>query len=147
MRGERWTERRPAAESPEQTGALRGQSTPPPKRAHTSSKGTYDDPRPCALRGLTQFEGPQLVFLTHEPTRCRAAFMVCEALHLPPDASMRLAGRRVTHDEQKYIFDLIETRIRTRKPVAISCTKAYLRGIPFYVDERTIVRGHILARF
>src|SRR5258708_9677534 len=65
--------------------------------------------------------------------------MVCEALHLPPDRFDAFAGARVTHEEQKEIFDLIETRIRTRKPAAYLMHKAYLRGIPFYVDERAIV--------
>src|SRR5262249_19194623 len=65
--------------------------------------------------------------------------MVCEALHLPPDRFDIFAGARVTHDEQKKIFDLIETRIRTRKPAAYLMQKAYLRGIAFYVDERAIV--------
>ena len=89
---------------------------------------------------VTQFRAAQLVFAhgTTDPF-AEAAFMVCEALHLPPDRFDVFAGARVTHDEQKKIFDLIETRIRTRKPAAYLMHKAYLRGIPFYVDERTIV--------
>jgi ribosomal protein L3 glutamine methyltransferase len=89
---------------------------------------------------VTQFRAAQLVFAhgTTDPF-AEAAFMVCEALHLPPDRFDAFAGARVTHDEQKKIFDLIETRIRTRKPAAYLMQKTYLRGIPFYVDERTIV--------
>src|SRR5258708_8934481 len=71
--------------------------------------------------------------------------MVCEALHLPPDRFDAFAGARVTHDEQKEIFDLIETRIRTRKPASYPLPTAYLRGIPFYVDERAIVPRSYLA--
>src|SRR5260370_30164537 len=89
---------------------------------------------------VTQFRAAQLVFAhgTTDPL-AEAAFMVCEALHLPPDRFDVFAGARVTHEEQKNIFDLIETRIRTRKPAAYLMQKAYLRGIAFYVDERTIV--------
>ena len=89
---------------------------------------------------VTQFRAAQLVFAhgTTDPL-AEAAFMVCEALHLPPDRFDAFAGARVTHEEQKEIFDLIETRIRTRKPAAYLMHKAYLRGIPFYVDERAIV--------
>jgi ribosomal protein L3 glutamine methyltransferase len=89
---------------------------------------------------VTQFGAAQLVFAhgTTDPV-AEAAFMVCEALHLPPDRFDMFAGARVTHDEQKKIFDLIEARIRTRKPAAYLLQKAYLRGIPFYVDERAIV--------
>ena len=89
---------------------------------------------------VTQFRAAQLVFAhgTTDPL-AEAAFMVCEALHLPPDRFEVFAGARVTHDEQKRIFDLVEARIRTRKPAAYLLQKAYLRGIPFYVDERAIV--------
>jgi ribosomal protein L3 glutamine methyltransferase len=89
---------------------------------------------------VTQFRAAQLVFAhgTTDPL-AEAAFMVCEALHLPPDRFDVFAGARVTHDEQKKIFDLIEARIHTRKPAAYLLQKAYLRGIPFYVDERAIV--------
>src|SRR5260370_25478358 len=89
---------------------------------------------------VTQFRAAQLVFAhgTTDPL-AEAAFMVCEALHLPPDRFDVFAGARVTHEEQKNIFDLIEARIRTRKPAAYLMKKAYLRGIAFYVDEHTIV--------
>ena len=49
------------------------------------------------------------------------------------------AAARVARHEQKAIFDLIEARIRTRKPAAYLLQKAYLRGVAFYVDERAIV--------
>ncbi len=89
---------------------------------------------------VTQFRAAQLVFAhgTTDPL-AEAAFIVCEALHLPPDRFDVFAGARVTQDEQKKIFDLIETRIRTRKPAAYLMQKAYVRGIAFYVDERAIV--------
>jgi ribosomal protein L3 glutamine methyltransferase len=95
---------------------------------------------------VTQFRAAKLVFAhgTVDPL-AEAAFMVCEALHLPPDHFDAFAGARLTHDEQEKIFDLIEGRIRTRKPAAYLVQKAYLRGIPFYVDERVIVPRSYLA--
>ena len=36
-------------------------------------------------------------------------------------------------------MELIEQRIRTRKPAAYIVNKIYMRGLPFYVDERVIV--------
>ena len=95
---------------------------------------------------VTQFRAAALVFAhgTTDPL-AEAAFMVCEALHLPPDRFDVFAGARVTRDEQKKIFDLIEARIRTRKPAAYLLQKAYLSGIPFYVDERAIVPRSYLA--
>jgi ribosomal protein L3 glutamine methyltransferase len=89
---------------------------------------------------VTPFQAAQLVFAygTADPL-AEAAFLVCESLHLPPDCFDLFAAARVTHHEQKKIFDLIEARIRTRKPAAYLMQKAYLRGVAFYVDERVIV--------
>jgi ribosomal protein L3 glutamine methyltransferase len=68
-----------------------------------------------------------------------AAFLVCETLHLHPDRFETFATARVTAAEGKRILDLIERRIATRKPAAYLVNKIYMRGLPFYVDERTIV--------
>jgi ribosomal protein L3 glutamine methyltransferase len=89
---------------------------------------------------VSQFRAAELVFAhgTTDPV-AEAAFMVCEALHLPPDRFDVFAGARVAPDEQKHIFDLIEARVRTRKPAAYLLQKGYLRGVAFYVDERAIV--------
>jgi ribosomal protein L3 glutamine methyltransferase len=89
---------------------------------------------------VSQFGAAQLAFAhgTSDPV-AEAAFIVCEAVHLPSDRFDVFAGARVTQDEQQKIFDLIDARIRTRKPAAYLLRKAYLRGVPFYVDERVIV--------
>jgi len=89
---------------------------------------------------VTQFSAAQLAFAhgTSDPL-AEAAFLVCEALHLPPDRFETFAAARVARHEQNAIFDLIEARIRTRKPAAYLVQKAYVRGVPFYVDERAIV--------
>ena len=68
-----------------------------------------------------------------------AAFLVCETLHLHPDQFEQFAHARVTAAEGRKILDLIERRISTRKPAAYLVKKIYMRGLPFYVDERTIV--------
>ena len=39
----------------------------------------------------------------------------------------------------KRILDLIARRVTTRKPAAYLVNKIYMRGLPFYVDERVIV--------
>jgi ribosomal protein L3 glutamine methyltransferase len=68
-----------------------------------------------------------------------AAFLVCEALHLHPDQFDAFAAARVTAAEAKKILDLIGRRITTRQPAAYLVNKIYMRGLPFYVDERVIV--------
>jgi ribosomal protein L3 glutamine methyltransferase len=74
-----------------------------------------------------------------------AAFLVCEALQLSPEQFDTFAAARIAGHEQARIFDLIEARIATRKPAAYLLHKAYLRGVPFYVDERAIVPRSYLA--
>jgi ribosomal protein L3 glutamine methyltransferase len=88
----------------------------------------------------TQFTAAGLVFAhgTTDPV-AEAAFLVCAALGLAPGSFEVMAPARVAPHEQNRIFDLIETRIRTRKPVAYLVGKTYMRGVPFSVDERVIV--------
>jgi ribosomal protein L3 glutamine methyltransferase len=68
-----------------------------------------------------------------------AAFLVCETLHLHPDQFEMFASARVTAAEAKAIFEVIARRVTSRKPAAYLVNKIYMRGLPFYVDERTIV--------
>ena len=89
---------------------------------------------------VSRFTEAELVFAhgTTDPV-AEAAFLVCEALHLHPDQFESFAGARVTAAEGKKILDLIARRVTTRKPTAYLVNKIYMRGLPFYVDERTIV--------
>src|SRR5215468_4584722 len=68
-----------------------------------------------------------------------AVLLVCGALHLAPTDFDAFAAARVSADERRRLFDLIEARIRTRMPVAYLINRVYLRGVPFYVDPRVIV--------
>ena len=68
-----------------------------------------------------------------------AAFFVGEALGLGPETLGDAGGERVSADAGSKILGLVEERIRTRKPAAYLLNKIYMRGLPFYVDERTIV--------
>jgi ribosomal protein L3 glutamine methyltransferase len=68
-----------------------------------------------------------------------AAFLVSEALHFNPEQFEIFANARVTAAEGKTILDLIHQRVTTRKPAAYLVNKIYMRGLPFYVDERVIV--------
>ena len=89
---------------------------------------------------VSRFAAAHLVFAhgTTDPV-AEAAFLVCETLHLHPDQFEHFATARVTAAEGRQILDLIERRVATRKPAAYLVNKIYMRGLPFYVDERTIV--------
>src|SRR5882762_7616642 len=68
-----------------------------------------------------------------------AAFLVCETLHLHPDQFETFATARVSAREAKAILEVISRRVTSRKPAAYLVNKIYLRGLPFYIDERAIV--------
>jgi ribosomal protein L3 glutamine methyltransferase len=89
---------------------------------------------------VSRFTEAGLVFAhgTTDPV-AEAAFLVCEALHLHPDQFEAFATARATSAEGRKILDLIARRVTTRKPTAYLVNKIYMRGLPFYVDERTIV--------
>ena len=89
---------------------------------------------------VSRFVAAKLTFAhgTTDPV-AEAAFLVCEALHLHPDQFEPFATARVTAVEAKQILDLIGRRVTTAKPAAYLVNKIYMRGLPFYVDERVIV--------
>jgi ribosomal protein L3 glutamine methyltransferase len=89
---------------------------------------------------VSRFVEAKLAFAhgTTDPVS-EAAFLIGEALHLNPDQFEGFAHARVTAAEGKTILDLIHQRVTTRKPAAYLVNKIYMRGLPFYVDERVIV--------
>jgi ribosomal protein L3 glutamine methyltransferase len=89
---------------------------------------------------VSRFVEAKLV-LAHGTTDpvAEAAFLVCETLHLHPDQFETFATARVTAREAKAILEVIARRVTSRKPAAYLVNKIYLRGLPFYVDERVIV--------
>ena len=89
---------------------------------------------------VSRFTEAELVFAhgTTDPV-AEAVFLVCETLHLHPDQFEMFATARVTAREAGAILEVIGRRVATRKPAAYLVNKIYLRGLPFYVDERVIV--------
>jgi ribosomal protein L3 glutamine methyltransferase len=89
---------------------------------------------------VSRFVEAKLVFAHGTPDpMAEAAFLVCETLHLAPDQFETFTMARVTAREAEQILDVIGRRVATRKPAAYLVNKIYLRGLPFYVDERVIV--------
>jgi ribosomal protein L3 glutamine methyltransferase len=68
-----------------------------------------------------------------------AAFIVLEGLHLPIDRLEPFLDARLLMEERQRLAFLIRERVSTRKPAAYLLNKAYMHGLPFYVDERVIV--------
>lgn len=69
-----------------------------------------------------------------------AAFIVLESLGLPPDAKLAALWDEVLQPEMLAAIEAVVTaRISTRKPAPYLLNKAYMLGVPFYVDENVLV--------
>src|ERR1700730_14047075 len=89
---------------------------------------------------VSRFVEAKLVFAhgTTDPV-AEAAFLVCETLHLHPDQFDSFATARVNASEARAILAFIFHRGVSLQPAAYLVNKIYMRGLPFYVDERVIV--------
>jgi ribosomal protein L3 glutamine methyltransferase len=87
----------------------------------------------------------------HGTTNARdeAAWLVLHALGLPLDTALGTedleSNRPVAPEEYARAATLLGARITTRKPAAYLTNEAWLQGVPFYVDERTIVPRSLIA--
>jgi ribosomal protein L3 glutamine methyltransferase len=101
---------------------------------------TFLTPRDWFRYAVGRFNHAGLAF-GHGATNAvdEAAFLILEALHLPIDSFDPFADGRLLIEERQRIADLIDARVETRKPLAYLLNRAYIQGVPFYVDERVIV--------
>lgn len=74
-----------------------------------------------------------------------AAWLVLWKLHFPLDELDTVKDQSVSSGDQRDVRKLIAERISSRKPAAYLTQEAWLQGIPFYVDERTIVPRSFIA--
>jgi len=74
-----------------------------------------------------------------------AAWLVLWQLGLPLDDLDGVAQMAVSPQQQDSIGELIAERIGSRKPAAYLTREAWLQGVPFYVDERSIVPRSFIA--
>ena len=121
-------------------GAKRAKPKPAARKLAKVASGELSTLLDFVRYATSRFVEASLSFAhgTTDPV-AEAAFLVCEALHLHPEQFESFAGARVTRAEGETILDLISRRVATRKPAAYLVNKIYMRGLPFYVDERVIV--------
>jgi ribosomal protein L3 glutamine methyltransferase len=74
-----------------------------------------------------------------------AAFLALEGLGLAIDGLEEFWTRALSAPEQAKLETLMTARITTRKPASYLVNRAYIQGIPFYVDERVIVPRSFIA--
>jgi len=101
-------------------------------------------------KGARQLEAAGVAF-GHGTTNAfdEATWLVLWCLGLPLDSPLdgdgSIAKRPVTKVDQARVATLFEERICTRKPAAYLTHEAWLQGVAFYVDERTIVPRSLIA--
>lgn len=74
-----------------------------------------------------------------------AVWLVLWSLNVPLDDLAGVAYRSLSASELARIDALVHERIDTRKPAAYLTKEAWLQGVPFTVDERTIVPRSLIA--
>eukprot|EP01036_Dinobryon_divergens_P043808 gene43808-58387_t len=74
-----------------------------------------------------------------------AAWLVLWSLGLPLDALDEAADRPVSAAEQAAAEALVTRRIQTRQPTAYLTGEAWLQGVAFHVDARSIVPRSLIA--
>ena len=74
-----------------------------------------------------------------------AAWLVLWRLGLPLDGLDAVAEQPVDDSKLAAVETLVGQRIDTRKPAAYLTGEAWLQGVPFMVDERTIVPRSLIA--
>ncbi|MES2207362.1 MAG: 50S ribosomal protein L3 N(5)-glutamine methyltransferase [Pseudomonadota bacterium] len=74
-----------------------------------------------------------------------AAYLILHTLHLPLNQLEPYLDAHLAAEERKALFNIIEARVKTRKPAAYLTHEAWLKDFKFYVDERAIVPRSLIA--
>ena len=100
----------------------------------------FATPRDWLRYAIGRFRAAGLAF-GHGATSAldEAAYLILEGLNLPIDSLDPFLDARLLRSERERLETLIAERVATRKPAAYLVNRAYIQGVPFYVDERVIV--------
>jgi ribosomal protein L3 glutamine methyltransferase len=107
---------------------------------------TFLTPRDWLRYAVGRFLSAGLAF-GHGATTAldEAAFLILEGLALPIDTLDPFLDAKLLRHERARLLELIEERVTTRKPAAYLVNRAYIKGVPFYVDERVIVPRSLIG--
>ncbi len=68
-----------------------------------------------------------------------ALYLVLHALSLPPDRAELFLDARLTPNEIRVVLELLQRRVRERRPAAYLTQEAWIGPHRFYIDERAII--------
>src|SRR5262245_29619882 len=95
---------------------------------------------------VSRFNAEQLAF-GHGTANAldEAAYLILHTLHLPIDQLDPWLEARLLGGERQALREIIEARIKTRKPAPYLTHEAWIGGHAFYVDERVIVPRSLIG--
>jgi len=103
-------------------------------------RALFSSPRDWLRYAVSRFRAAGLAYGHGTTTGFdEAAYLILEGLNLPIDALDPFLDAALLAHERERLDALIEARAATRKPAAYLLNRAYIKGVPFYVDERVIV--------
>jgi ribosomal protein L3 glutamine methyltransferase len=107
---------------------------------------TFLTPRDWLRYAVGRFLSADLAF-GHGATTAldEAAFLILEGLNLPIDTLDPFLDAKLLRAERERLDHLVEARSTERKPAAYLVNRAYIKGVPFYVDERVIVPRSLIG--
>lgn len=99
-----------------------------------------DTPRKLIKWAARQFETSELYYGhgTDNPY-AEAEFIVLRGLNFPFDVSDKILDTVLEEEQKNHIFNLVEKRIKSRKPVAYLLGEAWFSGMPFFVNEDVLI--------
>ncbi|HLW74287.1 MAG TPA: 50S ribosomal protein L3 N(5)-glutamine methyltransferase [Gammaproteobacteria bacterium] len=99
-----------------------------------------DTPRDFIRWGASAFNRAKLHF-EHGTSNAvdEALNLVLHALALDHDIPSWLLDGRLTEEEKRAVYALLQRRVQERKPYAYITNRARFAGLDFYVDERVLV--------
>jgi ribosomal protein L3 glutamine methyltransferase len=74
-----------------------------------------------------------------------ALWMIASALGFPPEDAIESLDTPISSELQTQAHQWADARIKTRQPLAYILGEAWLMGVPFYSDERSIVPRSFIA--
>ena len=74
-----------------------------------------------------------------------AVYLILHTLRLPVDRLEPFIDAKLLKSEVKTVIDIIEQRIKSRKPAAYLTKEAFLGDYRFYIDERALIPRSFIA--
>jgi ribosomal protein L3 glutamine methyltransferase len=74
-----------------------------------------------------------------------AAWLVLWRLGLPLDTDLQANSSPLSDTQMALVNHLLEQRIRSRQPLAYLTGEAWLQGVPFHIDPRSIIPRSLIA--